>query len=221
MTDLLSLQHQAVWLLVWFINRTSFLLSVFCLGDCKRPQLIFPLSVFRKMQSFKKRKSSLQLGNFQSWKKASPVASSVFSGAFSSGICNIKSSGISKWTICKQFAANLPIPEVKQLCAVFSPHFSWSCSEIFGHSHNFFCLESEVFCSEVGNFPETVLCESLWAKELVPQLWQWQSGREHLKHILDCSKSIDKPKIIILKTSCGVVLTWLRLNCHEISFHVI
>lgn len=137
---------------MWFINRRSFLLSVFCLGDCKRPQLIFPHSVFRKMQSFKERKSSWQLGNFQTWKKASPVASSVLSGAFSSGICNIKSSDIGKWTICKQFAANLSIQEMKQLCAVFSLHFSWRCSGFFGYSQNFLVWSQKFFVLKLGTF---------------------------------------------------------------------
>lgn len=171
---------------MWFINRRSSVLSVFCLGDCKRPQLIFLHSVFRKMQSFKKRKCFLQLGNFQSWEKDSPVASSVFSGAFRAGICNIKSFDISKWAICK-VCCKPALSRNEAAMRSVKPTLFLKLFWIFLVVLRIFWFEVRrflfwSFVLKLGTFLKllSVRASVIWATELVPQLalWQWQSGTE-------------------------------------------
>lgn len=61
---------------------------------------------FSQVIYFSKIKVSLQLGNFQSSKDTSPLASSSFLGALTACGCHVKSSDTSKWIVCQQFAAS-------------------------------------------------------------------------------------------------------------------
>lgn len=122
-------------------------LHVKCLlpGRLWKAQINFSTLIFWGDIISKKRNCFLQLGNFESWEKTLPVASSAFSGALSTGICCGKSSDISKWSVCGEFAANLnlhlPVQEMQQPCTVLGLHFSWSCSEVLFSS--FFGLKLE------------------------------------------------------------------------------